>query len=237
MPLFRPALPNLLEAARPQAPDGKVERLLSVCGRLEAACGPLAMRSATWIGRDPHARPREPSTIGACGTPDAHMSEASTPLDKCRCDSHAATDRPPVRTARDDDRDRQRLRDRLETSFAHEDLDPNSDHPAERTLGEALFAPRARPWLVDFCADDDRPEWAASLLLCLCRLPALYLVDWEEQLIARSLACNDAEIRDAAVQLATAWGGDHLHALLVAHRDGEAWLQAGLDSVLATWDA
>ncbi|MCY4522069.1 MAG: hypothetical protein OXC13_14995 [Caldilineaceae bacterium] len=130
---------------------------------------------------------------------------------------------------------RQRLWDRLDTSFAHEDLDPDRDHPAERTLGQALFSPRARHWLVEFCADEGHPELAASLLLCLCRLPALYLVEWEKQLITQALACNDVEIRDAAVQLAAAWGGDHLQGLLQSHRDSEDWLQDYIGSVLADW--
>lgn len=131
--------------------------------------------------------------------------------------------------------DRQRLWDRLDTSFAHEDLEPDRDHPAERTLGQALFNPRARRWLVGFCADEGHPELAASLLLCLCRLPALYLVEWEEQLIIRALACDDMEIRDAAVQLAAAWGGDHLQGLLQSHQDSEDWLQDYIGSVLEDW--
>ncbi len=130
---------------------------------------------------------------------------------------------------------RQCLWDRLDTSFAHEDLDPDRDHPAERTLGQALFNPRARRWLVEFCADEGHPELAASLLLCLCRLPALYLVEWEEQLIIRALACDDMEIRDAAVQLAGAWGGDHLQGLLQSHQDSEGWLQDYIGSVLEDW--
>lgn len=130
---------------------------------------------------------------------------------------------------------RQRLWDRLDTSFAHEDLDPDRDHPAERTLGQALFTPRARCWLVGFCADEGHPELAASILLCLCRLPALYLVEWEEQLITRALACDDMEIRDAAVQLAGAWGGDHLQGLLQSHQDSEGWLQDYIGSVLEDW--
>ena len=139
------------------------------------------------------------------------------------------------RQEQEEKQDRQRLWDRLDASFAHEDLDPDRDHPAERTLGQALFSPRTRRWLVEFCADEGHPELAASLLLCLCRLPALYLVEWEKQLITRALACNDVEIRDAAVQLAAAWGGDHLQGLLQSHQDSEDWLQDYIGSVLADW--
>lgn len=140
-----------------------------------------------------------------------------------------------LRQPRQEGQDRQRLWDRLDMSFAHEDLDPDRDHPAERTLGQALFSPRARRWLVEFCADEGHPELAASLLLCLCRQPTLALVAWEEQLIARALACDDGEIRDAAVQLAASWGGDHLQGLLQAHQDSEDWLQDSIRSVLADW--
>ena len=166
------------------------------------------------------------------------MTEASTPLDRHHYVLKAkAIHRLPQeqRQNQEDKQDRQRLWDRLDTSFAHEDLDPDRDHPAERTLGQALFSPRARRWLVEFCADEEHPELAASLLLCLCRLPALYLVEWEEQLITRALACDDVEIRDAAVQLATAWGGDHLQGLLQSHQDSEGWLQDYIGSVLADW--
>ena len=130
---------------------------------------------------------------------------------------------------------KQRLWNRLDTSFAHEDLDPDRDHPAERTLGQALFSPRGRRWLIEFCTDEGHPELAASLLLCLCRLPTLYLVEWEEQLITRARACDDVEIRDAAVQLAAAWGGDHLQGLLQSHQDSEGWLQDYIGSVLTDW--
>ena len=131
--------------------------------------------------------------------------------------------------------DRQRLWDRLNTSFAHEDLDPDRDHPAESTLGQTLFSPRGRRWLIEFCTDEGHPELASSLLLCLCRLPTLYLMEWEEQLITRALACDDVEIRDATVQLAAAWGGDHLQDLLQSHQDSEGWLQDYIGSVLADW--
>ena len=166
------------------------------------------------------------------------MTEVSTPLDRHHYVLKAkAIHRLPQEQRQDqeEEQDRQRLWDRLDTSFAHEDLDPDRDHPAERTLGQALFSPRARRWLVEFCADEEHPELAASLLLCLCRLPALYLVEWEEQLITRALACDDVEIRDAAVQLATAWGGDHLQGLLQSHQDSEGWLQDYIGSVLADW--
>ena len=67
------------------------------------------------------------------------------------------------------------------------------------------------------------------------RQPTRALVAWEEQLIARALACDDGEIRDAAVQLAASWGGDHLQGLLQAHQDSEDWLQGYIRSVLADW--
>ena len=130
---------------------------------------------------------------------------------------------------------RQRLWNRLDTSFVHEDLDPDRDHPAERTLGRAMSSLLGRRWLLGFCADEKHPELAASLLLCLCRLPALHLVEWEKQLISRTLACDDVEIRDASVQLAVAWGGDHLQGLLQSHQERKGWLHDYIGSVLADW--
>ena len=47
------------------------------------------------------------------------------------------------RQEQEEKQDRQRLWDRLDTSFAHEDLDPDRDHPAEEILAQALFSPRA----------------------------------------------------------------------------------------------
>ncbi len=139
------------------------------------------------------------------------------------------------RQEQEEKQDRQRLWNRLDTSFAHEDLDPDRDHPAERTLVRTMSSLRGRSWLLGFCTDEKHPELAASLLLCLCRLPAPHLVEWEKQLISRALACDDVEIRDASVQLAVAWGGDHLQGLLQSHQEREDWLQDYIGSVLADW--
>ena len=120
------------------------------------------------------------------------------------------------------------LRSSLHDSFEAEPLESGMDHPAEEIIfhafrfgeGSSVFE-----WLREFCLDDTQPSFAASVIRCLGRQVDPGTEVWRACLVRDSLALDDIEIRDAAVQAAESWGDSGLVHLLESHFEPVSWLQ------------
>ena len=124
--------------------------------------------------------------------------------------------------------DRERLLHALRETFEAEPLEDGMDHLAEAIIDNALKTKddiRVFDWLLDICLDAGNPTFASSVLRCLGRLSCPGTESWRTDLVSRSLAIDDAEIRDAAIQAAEYWGGEEIRKVLEVHDDPLPWLQ------------
>ena len=127
-----------------------------------------------------------------------------------------------------DNRDRDRLANKLWTSFEDEPVEDGMGHIAEEILDEALRSAKEQQvfdWLKAFCTDASQPSFAASVLQCLGRLDNVGTASWRVELVRAGLAIDDIEIRGAAVQATESWGGPDLIKVLKSHTEPEPWLQ------------
>ena len=134
-----------------------------------------------------------------------------------------------------EDRERERLANRLWTAFAADSLEDGMSHPAEEIIGEALRSMEDKPildWFRTFSLDAERPSFAASVLRCLGRQTLLGTDSWRTELVRDGLSMDDIEIRDAAVQAAESWGDRSLADVMKAHREAEPWLREYIEDVI-----
>lgn len=120
------------------------------------------------------------------------------------------------------------LESALRASFESESLESGMDHPAEETISHVFRfgeGPGVLEWLREFCLDDTQPSFAASVIRCLGRQVDPGTEIWRAGLVRDSLALDDIEIRDAAVQAAESWGDPVLVHLLESHFEPVSWLQ------------
>ena len=135
-----------------------------------------------------------------------------------------------------EDRERERLANRLWTAFAADPLEDGMSHPAEEIIGEALRSTEDKPvldWFRTFSLDAERPSFAASVLRCLGRQTPPGTDSWRTELVRGGLAVDDVEIRDAAVQAAESWGDRSLADVMKAHREAEPWLREYIENVIS----
>ena len=135
-----------------------------------------------------------------------------------------------------EDRERERLANRLWTAFAADPLEDGMSHPAEEIIGEALRSTEDNPvldWFRTFSLDAERPGFAASVLRCLGRQTPPGTDSWRTELVRDGLAVDDVEIRDAAVQAAESWGDRSLADVMKAHREAEPWLREYIEDVIS----
>ena len=82
-----------------------------------------------------------------------------------------------------------------------------------------------------------RPNFAASVLRCLGRqekAPGSHR--WRLDLVRDGLGASNAEIREAAVQLAEVWDEAGMCAILEAHVESESWLREYIEDVIEDTD-
>lgn len=127
------------------------------------------------------------------------------------------------------------LRSRFELSLRNDfDLASVEDgicHPAEQTIAAALDASgKDLEWLHGLVRDADSPIFAASVLRCLGRLDAVGTTAWRTRLVQDALDNEDVQVRDAALQVAEAWGGGAMCQVLAAHLPAEpvGWLREAM---------
>lgn len=135
-----------------------------------------------------------------------------------------------------EDREQERLANRLWVAFAAAPLEGGMSHPAEEIIGEALRSTEDKPvlnWFRTFSLDAERPSFAASVLRCLGRQTPPGTDSWRAELVKAGLAMNDIEIRDAAVQTAESWGDRGLADIMKAHRESEPWLREYIEDVIS----
>ena len=133
------------------------------------------------------------------------------------------------------DHGRDSLSSRLQASFEDNPLEDGMKHPAERIIAEALQTAKDRwilDWLSDFCTDDARSSFAASVLRCLGRHSNVGTTSWRVGLIRDSLAIDNVEIRDAAVQAVESWCDRDSLDVLRSHREPEPWLRQYIFDVM-----
>ncbi len=133
----------------------------------------------------------------------------------------------------DDEREYERLENRLIMAFEAEPLEDGIDHPAERIIDEALRSVsrwRVLARLRALSVDVERPDLAASILRCLGRQrPGTS--EWRVELVQSALAADDVELRDAAVQAAESWSGLEMRKVLLSHVEAVPWLRAYIADV------
>ena len=135
-----------------------------------------------------------------------------------------------------EDREKERLANRLWAAFVAAPLEDGMSHPAEEIIGEALRSTKDKPvldWFMAFSLDVVRPSFAASVLRCLGRQTPPGTDLWRTELVRDGLAMDDVEIRDAAVQAAESWGDRSLVDVMRAHREAEPWLREYIEDVIS----
>ena len=135
-----------------------------------------------------------------------------------------------------EDRERERLANRLWMAFAADPLEDGMFHPAEEIIGEALRSTGDNlvlDWFWTFSLDAERPSFAASVLRCLGRQTPPGTDLWRTELVRDGLSMDDVEIRDAAVQAAESWGDRSLVDVMRAHREAEPWLREYIEDVIS----
>ncbi|MCY3669203.1 MAG: hypothetical protein OXH81_26400 [Gemmatimonadetes bacterium] len=135
-----------------------------------------------------------------------------------------------------EDRERERLANRLWMAFVADPLEDGMSHPAEEIIGEALRSMEDKPildWFRTFSLDAERPSFAASVLCCLGRQTLPGTDSWRAELVKAGLDMDDVEIRDAAVQAAESWGDRSLVDVMKAHREAEPWLREYIENVIS----
>ena len=135
-----------------------------------------------------------------------------------------------------EDRERERLANRLWAAFDADPLEDGMSHPAEEIIGEALRSTEDKPvldWFRTFSLDAERPSFAASVLRCLGRQTPPGTDSWRAELVRDGLSMEDIEIRDAAVQAAESWGDRSLADVMKTHRETEPWLREYIEDVIS----
>ena len=134
----------------------------------------------------------------------------------------------------DENRENERLENRLRMAFEAEPLEDGIDHPAERIVDDALRSVHGRPvlaWFRALSVDVERPGLAASVLRCLGRRrPGTSA--WRVEIVRSALAADDVEMRDAAVQAAESWGDLGMREVLSSHAEAVPWLRAYIEDVV-----
>lgn len=117
---------------------------------------------------------------------------------------------------------------RLHAAFEAEPLEDCMGHPAEQIIKKAFHSLKNQQifdWFEDFSLNIERPSFAASVLRCLGRQSNLGTSFWRAGLVRKSLAIDNIEIRDAAVQAVESWGDPNLADILRSHDETEPWLR------------
>ena len=134
----------------------------------------------------------------------------------------------------DENRENERLENRLRMAFEAEPLEDGIDHPAERIVDDALRSVHGRrvlAWLRALSVDVEHPDLAASVLRCLgCRRPGTSA--WRVEIVRSALAADDVEMRDAAVQAVESWGDLGMREVLSSHMEAVPWLRAYIEDVV-----
>ena len=134
----------------------------------------------------------------------------------------------------DENRENERLENRLRMAFEAGPLEDGIDHPAEWIIDDALRSVHGRPvlaWFRALSVDVERPGLAASVLRCLGRRrPGTSA--WRVEIVRSALAADDVEMRDAAVQAAESWGDLGMREVLSSHTEAVPWLRAYIEDVV-----
>ncbi len=128
-----------------------------------------------------------------------------------------------------------RLEVELWTLFEAEPLEDGLNHPAEKTVREVLQSTDkawALRWLKSLALDTSHPAFAASVLRCLGRQERPGTVVWRVEIVRTALATDNVEMRDAAAQVAEAWGGSDMRRVLLAHSEPESWLRNYIEKIV-----
>ncbi len=147
---------------------------------------------------------------------------------------------PRASASAGDERERRQFRARLWSAFDAEPLVAGLAHPAESIVSEFLASAereRLLGWLRNVCLDASRPNFAASVLRCLGRqeeAPGSHR--WRLDLVRDGLGASNAEIREAAVQLAEVWDEVGMWAILEGHVERESWLREYIEDVIEDAD-
>ena len=124
----------------------------------------------------------------------------------------------------------------LYTSFEETPLESCAYHPAEKIIEDALHTipdGLAYSFLKDYCLDDEKPVYGASVLRCLSRLTSPGTPEWRAQIICGALTSSNLELRDNAIQAAESWEDRRLASILRAHEEPEPYLREYLQHVIA----
>ena len=124
----------------------------------------------------------------------------------------------------------------LYTSFEETPLESCVYHPAEKIIEDALHTipdGLAYSFLKDYCLDNEKPVYGASVLRCLSRITKPGTTEWRAQIIHGALASTNLELRDNAIQAAESWGDRYLASILQAHEEPEPYLREYLQHVIA----
>lgn len=134
----------------------------------------------------------------------------------------------------DGKREYERLENRLMAAFESEPLEDGIDHPAERIIDDVLGSideGRVLAWLREWSVNVENPGLAASVLRCLGRRrPGTSA--WRVEVVRATLAADDVEMRDAAVQVAESWGDAGMLEVLSDHVEELPWLRAYIGDVV-----
>ena len=126
------------------------------------------------------------------------------------------------------DLDREPLATALWASFETEPVEDGMDHTAETIIADAYRSgdsQRVLAWLKSFCINPSQPSFAASVLRCMGRINDLGTVPWRVGVIRESLAIDNVEIRDAAIQAAELWSDTAMIDVLTSHSEPQPWLR------------
>ena len=129
---------------------------------------------------------------------------------------------------------REQLETALWNAFDAEPLQDGITHPGEEVIAASVQgSEKALDWLRHFALATTAPAFAASTLRCLSRID-IGTLRWRAQLVADALASDDVQMRDAALQAAEEWGGEHLRALLESRLANEPvdWLRQAMEDVV-----
>ena len=126
------------------------------------------------------------------------------------------------------DADCESLATALWTSFESEPVEDGMEHLAETIIADAYRSEDRRhvlDWLKSFSTDASQPSFAASVLRCMGRIDNLGNVPWRVGVLRESLAIDNVEIRDAAVQAAELWADVEVVDVLRSHSEPEPWIR------------
>ena len=110
----------------------------------------------------------------------------------------------------------------LRGDFEREPVEDGMEHEAEHTLERAFRDIQETPltgWLEETCTDHGSPALASSVLRCLAVMEKPGRPEWRAGLVARALASDDLEIREAGIQAAEHWAEPGTTEALAAHEE------------------